>query len=183
MYAEDQLIRDVIKGEKKAINHLISEYQNYIYTICIGVLKTKQEAEEATQDSFLKIIRALPDYIKKGKLTTWMYSVAYRTSLDYLKKRKSTTEINGFDQGVPNQIEEKLQTEERNQSLLDLIDKLNPEDAGLIRMYYLEEMSIKEVAALTDMSESNIKIKLFRSRKLLGELAKKQNTFSEYINS
>ena len=181
MYTEYQLIQGVIKGENKAIRFLLQKYQNYVYTVCHSVLRTKQESEEATQDTFLKIIRALPKYVKKGKLSTWIYSIAYRTALDYLKSRKNTIGLDNYDKSLPNEVEEGMRYEERNKALENLVDKLSPEDARLIRMYYLGEMSIKEVASHSAISESNVKIKLFRARKTLSQLANKENFSTEFI--
>lgn len=183
MITEDQLIQGVINGDQKAIRHLLNEYQDYIYSICYSVLRTKEESEEATQDTFLKIIKALPRYVKKGKLSTWMYSVAYRTALDYLRKRKITEEIGGHDREDKGDIEERITDEEKRNALTKLIDKLNPRDSALIRLHYFEEMSIKELANITNLSESNVKVKLYRSRKTLAQLVKRENIFSDFINA
>ncbi len=183
MITEDQLIRGVINGDQKAIRHLLDEYQDYIYSICYSVLRTKEESEEATQDTFLKIIKALPRYVKRGKLSTWIYSVAYRTALDYLRKRKITEEIDNYDREEEADIEARITGVERSTVLAKLIDKLNPKDSALIRMHYFEEMSIKELANITSLSESNVKVKLYRSRKMLSQLIKKENIFSEFVNA
>lgn len=180
MYSEDQLIHNVIKGEAKAIRHLLTEYQHYIFTICNTVLKNKEESEEATQDAFIKIIKALPTYVKKGKLTTWMYSVAYRTALDYLKKRKVTQELNGYDMAAQSDIEKAIFRAEDKKAVNRLLDMIPPEDAGLIRMYYLEEMSMNELASHVGLSVSNVKVKIYRTRKQLAELIRRNNLLTDF---
>ena len=182
MFTEDQLIKEVIKGNQQAIRHLLEEYQDYIFSICKTVLKSKQESEEATQDTFLKIIRALPRYVKKGKLSTWIYSVAYRTSLDYLRKRKYTDELTGVDKASTSGIEERIERDERSHKISLLLQNLNAKERVLIRMHYFDEMSIKEISVITKLSESNVKVKLFRARKNLAEHAKKHKNYSDLIN-
>lgn len=183
MFSEEQLIKKVVEGNRLAISQLLERYESYIYTICFTVLRTKAEAEEATQDTFMKIIRALPKYEKQGKLTTWMYSVAYRTALDYLKKRKNTSDLNGYDIGTAPAVEGVIESNEKSATLAQLIDHLPYEDRRLIRMYYLEEMSVKELSDIVGLTESNVKVKLYRARKSLAEYARKNRLYSELINS
>jgi RNA polymerase sigma-70 factor (ECF subfamily) len=179
MYTDQELVQHISQNSEKHIRYFIKKYQNYLYTICISVLRNKEEAEEATQDSFLKVFKALPTYTPNGKLTTWMYTVAYRTSLDYLKKRKHTEEISP-ESGGTYEFGAELLNKERDHELSLLINKLPPEEAGLIRLFYLEEQSIKEIAKELDYSESNVKVKLYRARKALYAEAKKVDYFSDF---
>jgi len=140
-----------------------------VYTICISVLKVKEEAEEATQDTLIKVLKAAPNYVKKGKLSTWIYPIAYRTSLDYLKKSKRNVLATSSEllENVSSADIESGEDEKQNRSaqILKVIEQLKPEEAGLIRMFYFDQLSISELSAHLNQTESNIKVKLYRARK------------------
>ena len=59
-----------------------------MYSVCMSILKNPAEAQEATQDTFIKAHRALDNYNADSKFSSWLYKIAYRTSLDYLEKKK-----------------------------------------------------------------------------------------------
>ncbi|MEE9371499.1 MAG: sigma-70 family RNA polymerase sigma factor [Saprospiraceae bacterium] len=181
MHSDQELVYQLRNKDEKTIKYFIRKYQNYIYTICFGVLKSKEEAEEASQDTFLKILNAISTYTPNGKITTWMYTVAYRTSLDYLKKRKRTIDIYYFDAGSAVISDNILLETEKKAVINQLINQLSSEDAGLIRMYYLGEMSIKELSSELKLTENNIKVKLYRARKILLKLATKLEYFSDLL--
>ncbi len=180
MYTDQEFIVGILKNNQKVINSFITKYENYLYTISFTVLKNKEESEEATQDSFLKIIKSLPEFVPKCKLSTWMYTIAYRTSLDYLKKRKRTEELSDHEGQHVSSSEKLLIDKEKKQSILQLINRLPVDERGLIRLFYLEEQSIKEISSALNLTESNIKVKLYRARKALHNHARKSNYFSGY---
>lgn len=164
MLDETQLLKGLKKGSREAVDELLNQYQHYIFTICLSVLKMKEEAEEATQDTFLKILKAVPEFDQRGKLTTWIYPIAYRTALDYLKKRKPTKELI-TDSDIQIEVINESETGDRMDRVQRAINALPPEEAGLIRMFYLEQLSIKELSEYLEMTESNLKVKLYRTRK------------------
>ena len=175
MINDDQLIQQILEGDQKAFQLIMEKYQDYMYTVCWGILKNDQEAQEATQDTFVKMYRSLKSYNSTSKLSTWLYRIAYRTSLDYLRKRKDTSPIEDVEFGLKNadsSSERKYLNKELSGHLDGLINRLDSEEATVLRLFYLEEHSIKELEEITGLSQSNIKVKLHRSRKKLYNLIK-----------
>lgn len=174
MKTESQLIQKVINGEKQAFAQFIDLFQDRLYTVCFSILKNNGDAQEATQDTFIKAFKAIHSFESNAKLSTWLYKIAYRTSLDYLRKRKGTMSIDEVKQGlIPHEFnKENIEQKELKKNLSQAIELLKEEEAGLIRMFYLEEMSIKELQEITGLNKSNIKVKLFRARKKLSEIIK-----------
>jgi len=129
---------------------------------------SQQEAEEATQDTFVKLYRSIGQYRQDAKLSTWIYSIAYRTGLDYLRKRPNHQSLQDSAYQVP---DDSMMDDQSNKDLgrwLDLqLSKLPPEEVALLRLYYLQELQIKEVAEITGLTVANVKVKLFRIRKSL----------------
>ena len=83
-----KLIKLVLKGSNPAFKRLIDKYQDFVFSITLKVLKSREEAEEAAQDVFLKVYRTLGSYEQKSKFSTWLYTIAYRTALDRTRKKQ-----------------------------------------------------------------------------------------------
>lgn len=177
------LVEKTLAGDTRAFGILIERHQGFIFTIVYRVVKGREEAEEITQDVFLKAYEALGSFRKESKFTTWLYKIAYHKALDKVRGTKQTIlmELNE-NLKVPQvqDLEDGLDLmlrEERSQLVKSCIEKLPPQEAALISLYYFEEQSVKEIAEVTGLSEDNIKIKLYRSRKILFSL------LEEYIKS
>ena len=173
---DQNLIDRTLQGDTNAFGELIDRYQNFVFTVAIRIVKISEEAEEVAQDSFIKAFDSLSTFRGDSKFSTWLYRIVYHKSLDRVKKnnRHRTYEINeeitddSLDH-IENGLEFML-SEERTKLIKDCIDKLPAEDAAIISLYYFEEQTIREIAKVTDLTEDNIKIKLYRSRKKLFSL-------------
>jgi len=186
MNSEVELIKRLKRGDTQALSMLMEKYQNYVYTILKNMLYD-HEAAEAAQDTFIKAFKHIGTFNEQSKLSTWLYSIAYRTGLDYLRKRKNIKSIdNDIDQSdirIEEEVTIGIERKERAKLLERQILKLGAQDAAILRMFYFDEMNLKEICNITKLSESNIKIKLFRSRKLLKAHLLKEEYFAkeEYI--
>lgn len=173
---DQYLIEKILNGDSSAFGELVDRYQNFVFTIAIRILKITEEAEEVAQDSFIKAFDSLSTFRGDSKFSTWLYRIVYHKSLDRVKmnKRQKTYEIieeitdDSLDH-IENGLEFML-SEERTNMIKKCIDQLPEDDAAIISLYYFEEQSIREIAKVTDLTEDNIKIKLYRSRKKLFSL-------------
>lgn len=177
---DNRLVEKTLAGDTRAFAILIDRHQGFVFTIIYRVVKGREEAEEIAQDVFLKAYDALGSFRKESKFTTWLYKIAYHKALD---------KVRGSKQNVLLELDENLQApqvqyledglslmlrEERSQLIKNCIEKLPPQEAALISLYYFEEQSIKEIKEVTGLTKDNIKIKLYRSRKILFSLLEKQ---------
>ena len=173
---DQNLIDRTLQGDTNAFGELVDRYQNFVFTVAIRIVKISEEAEEVAQDSFIKAFDSLSTFRGDSKFSTWLYRIVYHKSLDRVKKnnRHRTYEINEeITDDRLDHIENGLEfmlSEERTKLIKDCIDKLPAEDAAIISLYYFEEQTIREIAKVTDLTEDNIKIKLYRSRKKLFSL-------------
>ena len=131
------------------------------------MLKSKEDAEEAFQDTFMKVYRSIDKYQDSSKFSSWVFKIAYNTGLDYIKKSKrtNTLEVKEYKLSDHKNVEDDISKQELRNTLISLIDKLNDEESIRMTMYYFEEMTIKEMADITSFTETNIKTKLHRARK------------------
>lgn len=185
MLTDIQIIEKTLAGDQQAFSGLVAKYQSYMYTVCLNILKTKPDAEEATQDTFIKAYKKLGSYKDESKFSSWLYKIAYRTCLDMLRKRKNTTDIDEVAYGLADTttVAGELEQDEMKTQLKAAIKKLSPREAGMITMYYLEELSVKELAETTGIQLSNVKVVLFRARKKLASIISEEYAELEnYIN-
>ncbi len=170
----DQIYIDrVLQGDTNSFSFLIERYKNMAYTIAIKIVKNREDAEEIAQDSFLKAFNKLDTFAGKSKFSTWLYTIVYRNAISKVRKKKIETSdiddyvINNYqsDHDFP-QIEA-LKNKEQELYVKKIIGKLPETDALLITLFYLNESKIEEIEKITGLTQTNIKVKLFRARKKL----------------
>ena len=170
---EQDLIKQITAGDSAAYAVLVNRYQQMVYTAAIRVVGRSEDAEEVAQDVFLNAYRSLASFKGDCKFSTWLYRIAYNKSLDYLKSRKrqfaaSSIEISErFDLEMPEEGTERIELREKREMIEAALSKLTASDALIITMFYLEEMTLKEIAEATGLKANAIKVRLHRSRKRL----------------
>jgi RNA polymerase sigma-70 factor (ECF subfamily) len=178
---EDQYyINATIAGDVQAFAALVDRYKHMVYTLAMKIVKHTEEAEEISQDVFLKVFQVLNTFKGDSKFSTWLYKIAYYRSLDYIKKQKRQLNTSSIDseiefhlpsiEGVLDQFE----VQERKQAIKRAIDKLPEADAVVITLHYFEELSLKEIAEVMNMEANTVKVRLFRSRKRLAVILKNE---------
>ncbi len=179
MEKDIRLINATLQGSTTAFKSLVEQYQDYVFSVTLKVLKNREEAEEAAQDTFVKAYRALANFEQRSKFGTWLYQIAWRTAIDRYRS-KSKTNISLDDDQSYLQISDsspspaKLVHQTNTKKLINnALDQMKPEDATLLTLYYLNEQSVREIAEITGLTESNIKVKLFRLRDVLKNILTK----------
>lgn len=181
MTTNDQVYIDaILNGDANAFAKLVDRYKDLVYTLTLRMMKHKEEAEEAAQDTFIKVYKSLNKFKGDSKFSTWIYRVAYNTCLDRLKKNKRqqyTLEINEYTEHQIKTLDnalDKMEAKEREQSIQDCLAMLPSEDSFLLTLYYFEELSLDEIGKIVDLKPNNVKVKLFRSRKKLTSILRKK---------
>ncbi len=171
--SDQYYINQVLEGHVNAFSVLVERYQALVYTVVYRMLKNKEQAEEVAQDSFIKAYESLSKYRGDAKFSTWLYTIAYRKSLDAIKANKRMITSEFIDTINDDKIEHindalnHLQSKERKKMISDSIMKLPEDEAAIITLYYFEEKSVKEIVEIIGLTVDNVKIKLYRSRKKL----------------
>ena len=172
---DHDVIKQVLQGDHQAYRILVDRYKHMVYTLAIRLVQNREDAEEVTQDAFMKAFRGLGAFKGSALFSTWIYKIGYRTALDHLKKRKrqpftiSVTDAkvagnNAQDPAGP------IEARERSARIKQAIDSLPGEIGNLMLFYYYEELSLREIAEITGKSENAIKVRLHRGRKRLAEI-------------
>lgn len=168
------------KGDQAAFMNIVDAYQRPVYNLCYRMLGDVIEAEDASQETFLRAYTKLKTYNANRKLSSWLLSIASHYCIDRLRKKRY--QLVSWDDLPPWQAvadrkpqpEEAALSHERDDTVHRLLDTL-PEDyraATVLRYWY--EMSYDEIAQTLDTSVSAIKSRLFRARQMLAQAADAQ---------
>ena len=149
----------------------LSKYKDLSFSVARSIIKSDFDAEEVVQDVFINAFRNLHKYERKAKFSTWLYKIVVNESLKRLK-RKSLQYVDvdnlGADEHQPSfEISpiDHLHEEEQKEVINKVLDLLPATESLLLRLYYLEENNVDEIKIITNLTNSNIKVILFRARK------------------
>lgn len=171
-----ELIHETLSGNQSAYADLVKRHQRFVFTLAMRFAKSREDAEEIAQDSFIKAYRSLQSFQGQSKFSTWLYSIVYTTAMTFLrKKRLDTSSIddeNNFIQ-LENQSSgfdnNSAENKSRSYFLNQAIEQLLPDDALIITLFYKGEQSLEEIASTLGIEPNNVKVKLFRARQRLKE--------------
>ena len=166
-------IRMILSGDTEAYRGLVEKHQDLVYTIVHRIISSAEEAEEVAQDVFVKAYNKLSDYKGEAKFSTWLYRIAYNTAVSHTRKKK--IEFLAMDEEViVNHSEEDVQqevmglsTEEQNKLIKKALAVLPRTDSLMITLFYYHGKDIEEISEIVGLTQSNVKVKLFRIRKRL----------------
>jgi len=181
---DNQVILRVLEGNTREFEILVNRHKDLAFTIAYRLLNNREDAEEASQDAFIKAFRSLQGFRKDSSFSTWFYRIVYNTAIS-MKRLKKPPFQNIDDIPVVAEKSDAPKYDfdviaERNQILEKAMLRIPEEDRALITLYYLNESDIDEIHTITGLSKSNVKVRLFRARKKLQELVSKK-TVSAYI--
>lgn len=179
MTTNDQhYINLILEGDTNAFAVLVNRYKDLVYTLTMRMLKNREEAEEVAQDSFIKVYKSLNKFKGDSKFSTWIYKIAYNTSLDRLKKNKKHYNDVPIDEFTAHQVKtidnalDNLESKEQTKAIQDCIALLPSDDGFLLTLYYFDEMSLEEISQTIGLTSNNVKVKIFRARKKLATILK-----------
>lgn len=175
-----ELIRQVLGGDQNAYGVLVDRYKNFVFTIVLRYIKSREDAEEVSQDIFVKAYRFLSDYKGTAKFSTWLYTITTTSCITFLRKKKpenaslddervfaAADEVDG---GLSaNQVEQKSRIATVNAA----INMLSPDDAQVITLFYKGEQTLEEIAQIMGKEPNTVKVQLHRARGRLKEKMEK----------
>ncbi|PCJ95017.1 MAG: RNA polymerase [Flavobacteriaceae bacterium] len=175
---DQQYITNILGGDTNAYAVLVDRYKDLVFTLAMKMLKSREEAEEIAQDTFLKAYRNLSSFKGDSKFSTWIYRITYNTCLDRLKKQKRQQRTVAIDTFTENEIKtldnalDIMEQKERKQVIQDCLQLLSKDNAILLTLFYFEELTLREISKIMGGTVNNLKVKLYRGRKQLATILK-----------
>ncbi len=174
-----QLIYRILSGDAAAFRVLVEKHQKGVHALVWRKIGDFHYAEEITQDTFLRAYKKLSTLKDPNQFTGWLYVIANRLCIDWLRKQKFTvqsledTPVEEIDKAAyAHHISEQRQTEtteHRREIVKKLLAKLPESERTVVTLYYLGEMTTKEIGKFLGVSVDTIKTRLRRGRKRLQE--------------
>lgn len=171
---EDKIIRDAIKGKAEAFGLLYDHYQPQIYRFILLKVSRREEAEDLTHQVFMSAWQNITSYRHLGyPFSSWLYQIARNQVIDHYRARKPDVELETEEvAGVLATANSQTVAESRMEleKVMAAVAKLKPVYQDIIIMRFVEELSLKEVAAALDRSEGAVKLLQHRAVRQLRSL-------------
>lgn len=165
---DEQLIAKIRNdGKNELYTILYNRYFQKVKDKCYSFLKNKTQAEEFANDILSKAFEKLEGFQGKSTFSSWLYSITYNSVIDYLRKKKQLHYPNwNQNNELPEVIDEAdaEMNEISYDKLLEVFEKIHPEEKALLLMKYQDALSLKEIAASLAISEDAVKMRLKRAR-------------------
>jgi RNA polymerase sigma-70 factor, ECF subfamily len=159
----DQDIAELLRtgAETAAFDTLVERYEHKIYRLCCSILRDRVLAEDAAQESLLRIWKALHRYDQRASLSTWIYAITRNRCLTAIDRRRLNEPLGEVPAAEPAKIDD------QSELLRELVDALPERYRRTLTLYYYEDQSVAEAALMLGVPEGTVKTNLFRARALL----------------
>lgn len=164
-----------LHGDTSAFDELLERYMTRIYTHLYRFTKRREEAEDLTQETFIRAYRFLQQFDTARSFRSWLYTIATNTGINALRAKHRRIDAVSYDvrdeAGVvvgPDGREE-LARQDLKRQVAEAVDKLPPRAATLVHMHYFEGFSLREAGEVLGLSENAAKVALHRARGRLRE--------------
>jgi RNA polymerase sigma-70 factor (ECF subfamily) len=160
-----------------AFDALLQRYEGKIYRLCCALLRDRAQAEDAAQESLVRIWKSLDRYDGRASLSSWIYAITRNRCLTALERRRVMDSLN--DGAIETEVAiltapDEGSSDDRSERLQELIDLLPERLRRTLLLYYFQERSTSEVALMLGCPEGTVKTHLFRARAALIEQLRKR---------
>ena len=180
---ETAIVEAVRKGRREGQTEMVSRYAERVFAMIVRQVPDVMDAQELMQDAFMRAFDHIDSYDPhKASLSTWLCRIAYRLTLDFLKRRRpmivSLEDTKVWQTDISDEVlEAELSTgrEERIERLQEVIDDLPDDERMLLTLYYFEDRPLTEIAYITGIDAKPLANRLYRTRKKLFQKLRVKN--------
>jgi RNA polymerase sigma factor (sigma-70 family) len=178
--SDGDLVRQTLSGENRAYEELVRRWAARVLAVCHGRVGRRDVAEDLAQETLLRGFRSLKTLSEPEKFAGWLTGIAIRTCLDWLKAKErtqvpfSTLSANGQLDAILEHRTEPPEMVEDTQDLLAQVEALPQVYRETLMIYYYEDMTYQEVAAMLGVSAATVNARLTKARKMLRERLERQ---------
>lgn len=196
MNEEQTLVERISRGESSAFQELVEQNKKKVYYLALDIVGNHHDAEDISQEVFLKVFRSFKTFKRDSKLSSWLYRITVNASIDHLRKKSAVPE-KMQDEFLEEQLEhnpagslEFASNPERraeNQILQERIEsalqKISAQERSAFVLRHYHDLMLKDIAEAMNISVGTVKSYLFRGiRKLQKELATYRGTSGLEVN-
>lgn len=168
--SDRDLIQRARRGDAEAFSRLVLRYQTSVFNICYRILHERLEAEDMTQETFLRARERLALFDEERAFAPWIRRVAANVCLNHLEAQKKTAPLDEEREADENaRPESQVEVRERSERIRSALASLPAHYRVVIELRHYQELSYEEIATELHLPLSDVKSHLFRARKLLAE--------------
>jgi RNA polymerase sigma-70 factor, ECF subfamily len=178
------MIRQAQAGDREAMTQLIMGQQHYVYSIAMSVLKNPDDAADLTQDAFMRLFRALPQYTGESRFTTWLYRLVVNLGRDELRRRGRQVSLvppiaDDDEQDPMASVADDdrwsdpalaLDSHELRGEVRRALAQLEEHHRLVLTLYYFDDMKYTDIAEVLDMPLNTVKSHIRRGKERLAAL-------------
>jgi len=187
-----EIIQRVLDGDVRSFGILVDKHKAKAMTLAFRILKNREDAEEALQDAFVRVYRALSSFEWKSSFSTWLYRIVYNTCATAVRKRNGERHLSideGDEDGLRVEIESdelqpdlRMESDEFSKIVCEEVKKLPIVYGSTFTLFTIQDMSYEEIVQVTGMPLGTVKARLFRARTMLRKAIVKRMDHSLVIN-
>lgn len=170
--SDEQLIKEITSGNHAAFKSLMEKYQLQVFRTVTGFVHTKEDAEEVTQDIFIRVYQSLSSFQHDSEFSTWLYRITVNMCLNFLRRNRKNRLLQSLEAIFTLNSEEKtpleeLESAERDRHIRMAIDSLPEKQRMAFILSRYEEMPQKKIAAVMNRTEGAVEQLLQRAKENL----------------
>lgn len=183
---ERQLVKKAKNGDTQAFGELVMIHQTFAYNLALRALGSPEEAQDATQEAFLKVWQALPGFREEAQFRTWLYRIVINQCYNrrpVLKREASAAGIEDdgdWTTGEFNGPESQAVVSERKALLQQAVDGLPSSYRLMVMLRFQQDLAYEEIASVMNLPLGTVKTGLFRARALLRQSLTVENRVMEW---
>jgi RNA polymerase sigma factor (sigma-70 family) len=170
------LLESAKRGDQKAYGMLMDKYRNSIYHLILKIIKSPEDAEDLTIETFAKAFDRLHQFSPEYAFSTWLYKIASNTCIDFIRKKsiekvslenEHLTITDNIKYSTSSDPETELIKAQRTDQLQQAVNEMDELFARVITLRYFKEYSYEEMSKELGTPVSTIKVQLYRAKKIL----------------
>jgi RNA polymerase sigma factor (sigma-70 family) len=168
--SDERLTRRACGGDERAFAAIFRRYHQPLYRFCLAIVANPEDAQDALQNTMVKVMRALPGEERTIELKPWLYRIAHNEAIDLLRRRRETRQLDAEQAAPGHGVAEDAATRERLRRLLVDLGELPGRQREVLVMRELGGLGFGEIAAALDTSGAVARQTLYEARQSLRQM-------------
>lgn len=170
LFSDERLTRRAVGGDEQAFAAIFRRYHQSLFRFCLAIVGNPEDASDALQNTMIKVLRALPGEERRIELKPWLYRIAHNESIDLLRRRRETSELD-VEQIAPGYgLAEDAATRERLRRLIADLKELPERQREVLVMRELAGLGFEEIGSALDTSGAVARQTLYEARQSLQQM-------------
>lgn len=170
LLSDERLTRRAVGGDERAFATIFHRYHQSLYRFCLAIVGNPEDAQDALQNTMMKVLRALPGEERRIELKPWLYRIAHNESIDLLRRRRETRQLDAEHVAPGYGLAEDAATRERLRRLLSDLRELPERQREVLVMRELAGLDFEEIGAALDTSGAVARQTLYEARLSLRQM-------------